>query len=258
MKLVAIVRAKNNIRTIGLCLQRLSDLADEIIVIDNESTDGTLQEYQRFPKIVSILHSTGYHEGRDKIILLAEAKKRNPDWILLIDHDEVFEPHLTRAIIEKYMRSNYDLIGFRLCHFWLNMEYCRFDGYWFLYTLRPQRQMWRNVPGSFFPDTRIHAGWVQGIGSRTYISPYRLKHYGYSFLPEVRAKYEFYKNFDPDYKDKYAHIDPNSRVMTYRYREFDHRVLNTIWIYLASWVSSILTSAVLFKRKYFGKLKFFR
>lgn len=258
MKLVAILRARNNIRTIGLCLQRLSDLTDEIIVVDNNSTDGTLEIYKRFPKIVTILHSKDYHEGRDKIMLLAEAKKRNPDWILLIDHDEVFEKHLTRKIMERYMHSNYDFVLFRICNYWLNERDCRYDGYWFLYTLRAQRQMWRNVPGTYFPDIKIHAGLVRGIGPRRYVSPYRLKHYGYSFLPEVRAKYDFYKTLDPDYKDNYAHIDPDGKALTYRYREFDSRIINTIWIYLASWISSILTFAVRFKRTYLGKLKFFK
>lgn len=258
MKLIAIVRAKNNIRTIGLCLQRLSDLVDEIIIVDNGSTDGTLDEYKRFPKIIKILYSNGYDEGRDKRALLAETKLHDPDWILLIDHDEVFEKNLTRNILESYMRSNYDSVSFRMCNFWLNDRDCRYDGYWFLYALRPQRQMWRNVPEAHFPEIKIHAGFVQGIGSKQYISPYRLKHYGYSFLPEAKAKYEFYKKLDPDYKNNYAHADPDGRALTYRYREFDNRTINAIWIYLASWLSSILTAVVLFKRKYFGKLKFFK
>ncbi|MFH1769746.1 MAG: glycosyltransferase [Parcubacteria group bacterium] len=257
MKLVAILRAKDNIQTIGLCLQRLSDLTDGIIVADNDSTDGTLEIYKRFPKIKKVLHTKGYHEGRDKILLLDEAKKENPDWILVIDHDEVFEKHLTRNIMENYMKSHYDHIVFRLCNYWLDDIHCRIDRYWFLYSFRPQRQMWRNVPSAHFPNNHIHCGWILGIGQKRYISPYRLKHYGYSDPKQVKDKFDFYRKEEPDYKNKFEHLDPSIKAITYKYREFDNRFINTVWIYLFSWIASILAWIVEFKRKHVKGVRFF-
>jgi len=89
MKIVAILRIKNEILVINKCLAKLSELVDEIIVLDNGSTDGTQNVYVNFPKITKILHTEGYDEGRDKVMLLDEARKTNPDWILWIDGDEV-------------------------------------------------------------------------------------------------------------------------------------------------------------------------
>ena len=105
MNLVAILRIKDQAATIDECLSKLSKLADQIIVLDNGSTDGTLEAYRRYPKIVNILHTTGFNEGRDKIMLLDEAKKSKADWILWIDADEIFEEHMTRKVMESYMRS---------------------------------------------------------------------------------------------------------------------------------------------------------
>ncbi|MEK9183541.1 MAG: glycosyltransferase, partial [Patescibacteria group bacterium] len=139
MKLVAILRVKDEILWIRECLSKLSELADEIIVLDNGSTDGTLEVISEFNKVVKILHTEGYHEGRDKCLLLEEAKKRTPDWIIWIDGDEVFEKHFTRAVIDSYMKSRYNKILFKLCHFWLNKEYFRIDGPLFAYTVGPQR-----------------------------------------------------------------------------------------------------------------------
>ena len=117
MKLVSILRIKDQIQTIDECLTKLSELVDEIIVLDNCSTDGTFDVYKKYPKIIEILQTVGFDEGRDKIMLLDAAKKRSPDWIMWIDADEVFEKHFTRTIIESYMNSSYNRITFRMCNF---------------------------------------------------------------------------------------------------------------------------------------------
>ena len=103
MKLIAILRIKDQILTIDECLSKLSTIADSIIILDNGSTDGTLKKYKNYPKVIDIIQTIGYDEGRDKIILLEEAKNASPDWILWIDGDEVFEDHFTREVAEKYM-----------------------------------------------------------------------------------------------------------------------------------------------------------
>src|SRR3989344_221633 len=114
MKLVAILRIKNAISTVEECLGKLSSLVDEIVVVDNGSTDGTLEAYKKFPKIKELLHTEGFHQGRDQIMLLDAAKARGADWILLIDADEVFEKNVTRDVLDRYMHSSHNVFGFRM------------------------------------------------------------------------------------------------------------------------------------------------
>ena len=100
---------------------------------------------------------------------------------MLIDSDEVFERYFTRDIIEKYMRSRYTRVTFRMYNFWLSKKKFRIDRDWLFYTLEPQRQMFRNLPGIYYQDIKVHYGHIQGITGSIYVSPYRIKHYGYVF-----------------------------------------------------------------------------
>ena len=227
--------------TLNDCISRLSELVDEIVVLDNGSTDGTLEEYKKFPKIVRILQTEGFNEGRDKIMLLNEAKKLNPDWILWIDADEVLEKQLTRKILDKYMASHYKRIAFRMCNFWLSDTRCRYDHEYYLYTLHPQRSMWRNMESAYFKDLVIHNGDIQGVSGKAYIPPYRIKHYGYVYKQKIEEKMQIYIKADQaksrDYENTIALTVP---YKTFKFYEFDNSFLNLLYIYLYKYICNIL------------------
>ena len=164
MKLVALLRIKDQILTIDECLAKLSEIVDDIIIVDGGSTDGTKEAYAKHPKVHKVITLLDFNEGRDKRLLHEEAKKLDPDWILWTDADEIFEKHFTREVAEKYMRSRHNRIAFRMCNFWLSRVFCRYDGVYYLYTLHPQRSMWRNLPEAYFKDQKIHNGDILGLG----------------------------------------------------------------------------------------------
>jgi len=241
MKLVAILRIKDQISTIDECLSKLSSLADEIIIIDNGSTDGTLAVYKKFPKISKIFHTEGYDEGRDKIMLLNEAKKSGADWIVWIDADEIFEDHFTREVVERYMNSKYNRITFRMCNFWLSKERCRYDGNYYLYSLHPQRSMWKNVESAYFKDKKMHNGDILGVSGKTYLSPYRIKHYGYIDRAKIQEKLDRYLKEDPDGNRDYIKlIDPNLPSKTFRFFEFTNSRINMAYILSYKYISNAL------------------
>ncbi|MGD0976845.1 MAG: glycosyltransferase [Minisyncoccia bacterium] len=266
LKLIALMRTKNSIMVLEDCLTGLSELADEIIVMDNGSTDGSIEVLKKFPKVRVLYRNDNgrFHEGRDMNILLEEAKKKYPDWIFMTWPDEIFEKHLTRGVLDCYMHSGYDRIDFRMCNFWLSTKYCRFDRDWFLNTLRPQRQMWRNLEGSHYNNVFIHPGTIQGINSNIRFSPYRIKHYGYAFKKEADQKARIYKVLDPEEKRQYKYnsgdpeFDANKKnILRYPFIEFDNKAVNYLYIVLFKWLNDVLLIAVNMKRKYLHKLKIF-
>ncbi len=240
MKLAAILRIKDQILTIDECMSKLSTIADDIIVVDNGSTDGTLDAYGAYPKIRKVLHTVGFDEGRDKIMVLNEAKKLDPEWILWIDADEIFEKHFTREIAERYMRSKYNRVVFRMCNFWLDRVHCRYDGPYYLYTLHPQRSMWRNMPSAYFIDKKIHNGDIRGVPGKTFISAYRLKHYGYSDPEKMRQKRELYMKTDPNGSRDYPDLDPNKPFKSFVFREFQSPILNDAYILFYKYACNIV------------------
>jgi glycosyltransferase involved in cell wall biosynthesis len=200
MKLVAQLRIKNQVLTINECLNRLSNLVDNIVIVDNGSTDGTLEEYKKFPKIKKIKKTKGFDEGRDKCLAHKLAKSLDPDWILWVDGDEIFERVVKREDLDKYMRiSSLDVVSFRLFHFWTSKKKYRVDGAWNRYTSFPQRQMWRNTPEAYFKNIPFHNGGIQGLKGKVITSPIRIKHYGYideKIIKEREKTYHALRN-DP-------------------------------------------------------------
>ena len=230
MKLIAILRIKDEILYIERCLSRLTSLVDEIIILDNGSTDGTLDVYPKFSKIVKVLQTEGFDEGRDKIMLLDAAKKRNPDWILWIDGDEEMEESLDRSVLDSYMNSKYNKVSFRMCNFWLSEKLYRIDGKYFGYTLHPQRSMWRNIETAYFRDRLIHNGDIFGIDKPFFVSPYRIKHYGYANAEKMRKKYELYKAVDKSSSRDYEHLNPDVSTIRIPYISFKNKIANKIFI----------------------------
>ena len=237
MKLVAMLRVKNEMPVITECLDTLSLLVDEIVIADNGSTDGTLAAYSRYPKIAALLHTHGYQEGRDKNLLLEAARKRNPDWILSIDGDEVFEQALTRKRIEQYMRSRYRRISFRMCNFWLDHEKYRIDGPYFAYTLQPQRSMWRNDGTGYISTKQFHVGDIRGISGKTYVSPYRIKHYGYADKEKIAKKYAFYAAEDRTMLRDYRHLNPDASAWRIEFREFKNPAAHHAYLLARSYAA---------------------
>ncbi len=89
----ATVLAKNSERTIGECLRALRAF-DEVIVLDNGSTDQTMNIASAFPN-VTLLESG--MEGFGPLKNFAARNARH-DWILNVDSDEILSDELVREI----------------------------------------------------------------------------------------------------------------------------------------------------------------
>src|SRR3989344_2431237 len=256
MKIVAFVRTKNSIFVFNECLAKLSSLVDEIIILDNGSTDGTLEVCAKFPKIVKVIRQNDagiFHEGRDRNLMLNEAKKRYPDWITMADPDEVYEKHLSRDVLNKYLHSGYDRISFRMCNFWLSMKYCRFDRDWLKYTVTPQRHIWRNLEGIYYQNLVIHAG-LQGITSESYVSPFRIKHYGYVNKKNVIEKISVFRSYDSTHSHKYNTADfsrkeTSEHIMRYPFIEFNNKFINYLYIIVFKLLCDVLFVLIMTKRR---------
>ncbi|MEO5892281.1 MAG: glycosyltransferase family 2 protein [Ferruginibacter sp.] len=197
-KLVVMIRIKNSKFFVEEWLENIEKLVDEIIVIDNGSTDGTPDILRAHPKVVSIERTEGFNEGRDKNLMYANARKRNPDWCLWLDVDEIFEPEFTREDLDRLMSSRFiNKYGFRRFHF-IDREY--FAGSWFRlnYSAGHDRVLWRESPSGYFENLIIDSPNVKGIKGIHWNTSFRIKHLGYINKELVDYKAAVYRSIVPE------------------------------------------------------------
>lgn len=198
MKFVVMLRVKDGLLFVHEWLSCMENLADEIVVLDNGSTDGTYEILKAHPKVADIIRTEGYNEGRDKNLLYSRVRLRKPDWCLWIDVDEIFEPQLTRAHFNKLMNNTgINKYGFRRFHF-IDREH--FAGSWFRlnYSAGHDRIMWRESSTGYFEDFIIDSPNIKGIKGFRWGTNFRLKHLGYISKELVDKKAAIYRAIIPE------------------------------------------------------------
>lgn len=197
-KLIVMLRVKDGMFFVNEWLQCFEKLADEIVVLDNGSTDGTFETLVAHPKVTDVMRTEGYDEGRDKNMLYNRMRQRKPDWCLWVDVDEIFEPGVTRAHLDRLMRRKYaNRFAFRRFHF-IDREY--FAGSWFRlnYSAGHDRILWRESSTGYFENLILDSPNVKGIKGLKFYTNLRLKHLGYISKEIVDKKFDIYKTVAPD------------------------------------------------------------
>lgn len=106
IKLSAIIITFNEEDKIGRCLESLAQVADEIIVVDSNSTDKTVAICQSYQATVISQPFLGYLEQKNFAL-----EKANFDYVLSLDADEVLSPELIKSIQsikEKFKSDAYE------------------------------------------------------------------------------------------------------------------------------------------------------
>lgn len=95
-KLSVVLATRNEAENIARCLQSVKNIADEIIVFDEYSTDNTKKIAQSFgAKVYSEPHHDIFHVTKQKAIDAARG-----EWILQLDADEVVSKDLAEELLK--------------------------------------------------------------------------------------------------------------------------------------------------------------
>ena len=208
-KIIAMYRVKNEARFIEQSLKSVIDICSEIVILDDNSTDETVEICSGFDKVTNILKQKELplDETRDRNYLFETTRKLDPDFVLVIDGDEVFMPNAYEMLFEEIsiIHPNSGVFDFQFLTLWDNVSTIRTDGifgnYWQKRLLRMRNQplsllfVENDNPGN------IHCGSIPpssvGFDSQAK-SNVKIFHLA-SLDDEVRQrKYGFYTKTDPD------------------------------------------------------------
>jgi hypothetical protein len=124
---------KPKLSMIQQCLNRVSDIADYIIIVDNDSDDGSKDIYKDYEKIIHIKYNKdlNFSDFRDRKYLIDEGKKTDAKWFMMIDGDEVFEDNSVEWI-KKFCNDDKNLsrntrIWFKYVNLWRGRKKYRID-----------------------------------------------------------------------------------------------------------------------------------
>jgi len=180
-ELSIIIITKNESANIRACLETVA-WADEIIVVDSGSTDGTLEIAREFTPQVHV-HADWPGFGAQKNRALAFAGK---DWVLSLDADERVTPELRaeiEAVLQNPQSDGYEIP--RLSNFC--GRFMRHSGWHPDYVLR----LFQRGKGNF-SDALVHES-VQMQGSTARLQQ-PLLHYSYRDFDDVLSKLNSYSS----------------------------------------------------------------
>lgn len=178
---------------------------DEAVIIDDGSTDNSaaicLEALEGIP--VHLVHNT-ISKFSNEIELRKqqweEVLKTNPEWILSLDADEIFEPSFAANIDTLLYADEVDLFCFRLYDLW-NATHYREDIYWRSHlNYRPFLLRYKEDFNYVWNESPQHCGrFPENIFELPHqLSNLRLKHLGWSKAEFRLEKYLRYMLLDPD------------------------------------------------------------
>lgn len=210
MKISAMLRVRNESRWISEVLTSIAPLCSETHVMDDHSTDNTVDIARSHGAVVYSSPFEGLDESRDKGWLLDRVMEGHPTWVLCIDGDEILEPGGAERLLEHARDPTVNALSLRVLYLWDSRDQYRADG---VYGRFQRPSMWRAFHGQRFRSTRnggnFHCGNTPYMpAARVRRTDVALLHTGYMLREDRLRKYEWYNQQDPNNlgEDFYRHV----------------------------------------------------
>jgi glycosyltransferase involved in cell wall biosynthesis len=198
LKLIGFVKCFNegNNGNLARCLSHLSTFCDEIVLCDDSSTDNSIEIAKKYTSYIIQMPNDFRNELLHKQKLLDLALSLDPDWIVFLDPDEVFdrsgENGEIRNLCQYGEEHEIDAFSFLYYNLWKGKENYRTDELW---NKNWQPKLWKNTGNLRFElkeGLHLHQ-YPLGLTTikKTMI---KLIHYGFSTTDAINNKYSTYEH----------------------------------------------------------------
>jgi len=177
----------------------------DAVIIDDQSDDNSAALCETLLagiplKLIKNTRSLFSNEHLLREQLWSETVKTNPDWILILDADEIFEESFKDKVQELTANNEIDAYYFRLYDFWDENHY-RADSLWRAHDFyRPFLIRYRPEEIYTFKQSAQHCGRMPleiNQWKKYALSDLRLKHLGWARKENREKKYKRYLELDP-------------------------------------------------------------
>lgn len=187
----AVILVKNAEKTIAECLESLCAFG-EVVLLDNGSTDATVEIASKFPNVKIFSEPVFYGFGKMKNIAVDHATN---DWIFSIDSDEVIMPEIVSQINAMQLNDNTVVALSRLNYYGnLCMKCCG----WY------PDYVWRifNRKYTCFNENIVHEGVETKPDTQKVYIKDAIKHYAADSMESIIQKMNRYTTLSAQEKHK--------------------------------------------------------
>jgi glycosyltransferase involved in cell wall biosynthesis len=211
-RLTVLIPCKNEIKNIRPCIESIREIADEILVADSGSTDGTLEVVRSLGNC-RIIEREYIHSGNFKNWAIPQAKH---EWILIVDADERVTPELAAEIQQTLAEPQFD--GYRILRrnfvFGSEIKHCGWNNDHVL-------RLFRRDVGRYC-DRGVHADVIISSGKVVFLKA-KFLHYTYWTIDQYLEKFNRYTRLAAGDASKRGRRVGFFRLLTMAPFKFFHR-----------------------------------
>ena len=111
MRVLVAIPVFNEERHVSRVIAEVGRFADDILVVDDGSTDGTGDILSSTPGVIIIRHPENRGYGRSLIDAFQFARRADYDWLITLDSDNQHEPARIPAFIDRAQQGDVDVVS---------------------------------------------------------------------------------------------------------------------------------------------------
>lgn len=111
MRLLIAIPVHNEIKYVDSVLDQVKRYHNDILVVDDGSTDGTADRLAGRPDVRLIRHPVNRGYGQSLIDAFAYASRHRYDWVITMDCDEQHEPAMIPEFVRQIETDQWDIIS---------------------------------------------------------------------------------------------------------------------------------------------------